>query len=59
MEIVTNIIADAIIKIEAEKEINFIAYHDQLTLLPNRVLFKDRLEKTIKSAERTKKMLVL
>ena len=59
MEIVTNIIADAIIKIEAEKEINFIAYRDQLTLLPNRVLFKDRLEKTIKSAERTKKMLVL
>ncbi|MDD4690518.1 MAG: sensor domain-containing diguanylate cyclase, partial [Eubacteriales bacterium] len=59
MEVITNIIADAVIKIKAEKEINFIAYHDQLTLLPNRVLFKDRMEKTIKSAEKTKKMLVL
>jgi diguanylate cyclase (GGDEF)-like protein len=57
LEVISNIIADAIIKIDAEKEISFIAYHDQLTLLPNRILFKDRLEQAIKRAERTKKMI--
>lgn len=57
LEIITNIIADAVIKIDAEKEINFIAYHDQLTLLPNRILFKDRLEQAILRAERTGKMI--
>lgn len=59
LEIITNIVADAVIKIDAEKEMNFIAYHDQLTLLPNRILFKDRLEKAIKRAERSKTMLVV
>lgn len=59
LEVITNIIADAVIKIDAEKEINFIAYHDQLTLLPNRILFKDRLEKAIRRAEKTKKMIVV
>ncbi|NPV91959.1 MAG: diguanylate cyclase [Firmicutes bacterium] len=59
LEIITNIIADAVIKIDAEKEISFIAYHDQLTLLPTRILFKDRLDKAIRRAERTKKMIVV
>lgn len=57
LEIISNIIADAVIKIDAEKEINFIAYHDQLTLLPNRILFKDRLEQAMMRAERTGKMI--
>lgn len=59
LEVISNIIADSIIKIDAEKEINFIAYHDQLTLLPNRLLFKDRLEETIMQAEKTKKMIAV
>ena len=50
LEIITNIFADATIKIDAEKEINFIAYHDHLTLLPNRALFMGRLEKAITQA---------
>ncbi|HBR00979.1 MAG TPA: sensor domain-containing phosphodiesterase [Ruminiclostridium sp.] len=57
LEVISNIIADSIIKIDAEKEIKFIAYHDQLTLLPNRILFKDRLEQAIRRAERTEKMI--
>ncbi len=59
LDIITNIVADAIIKIEAEREINFIAYHDQLTLLPNRILLKSKLEKAIRHAETTGKMVVV
>src|SRR5574337_597174 len=36
----------------AEEIISFQAYHDQLTHLPNRVLFKDRLELAIAQAHR-------
>ncbi len=36
----------------AEEIISFQAYHDQLTHLPNRVLFKDRLEVAIAQATR-------
>ena len=36
----------------AEEIITFQAYHDQLTRLPNRVLFKDRLELAIAQAQR-------
>lgn len=43
LEIIANILADAMAKIEAEKEITHRAYFDQLTGLPNRLLFKDRL----------------
>jgi diguanylate cyclase (GGDEF)-like protein/PAS domain S-box-containing protein len=36
----------------AEEIISFQAYHDQLTHLPNRVLFKDRLDLAIAQAQR-------
>ncbi len=36
----------------AEEIISFQAFHDQLTHLPNRVLFKDRLELAIAQAQR-------
>jgi diguanylate cyclase (GGDEF)-like protein/PAS domain S-box-containing protein len=36
----------------SEEIISFQAYHDQLTHLPNRVLFKDRLELAIAQAQR-------
>jgi len=36
----------------AEEIITFQAYHDQLTHLPNRMLFKDRLELAIAQAQR-------
>ena len=59
LEIITNIIVDAITKIEAEREINFIAYHDQLTLLPNRILFKSELERKIRRAKRNRTMFAV
>jgi len=36
----------------AEEQISFLAYHDNLTALPNNRLFKDRLQHAITQAER-------
>ncbi|MGA7350279.1 MAG: sensor domain-containing diguanylate cyclase [Acidobacteriaceae bacterium] len=36
----------------AEAQVNFLAYHDALTGLPNRALFMDRLESALASARR-------
>jgi diguanylate cyclase (GGDEF)-like protein len=52
IEIVSNIVSDILIKIENEKKIKFLAYHDQLTQLPNRSLFKELLEQAIKQGDR-------
>lgn len=45
-------------KIDEEK-INFLAYHDSLTALPNRVLFYDRLSQAISQARRRDSRLAL
>ncbi|NMA68907.1 MAG: EAL domain-containing protein [Desulfitobacterium sp.] len=57
LEIIVNILVDAIRKVEAEKEVNYMAYYDSLTGLPNRVLFKNRVENCIQLAKNTKKMI--
>ncbi len=44
---------------EAEAFINFQAYHDLLTRLPNRALFKDRLELAITQARRSGQKLAV
>ena len=44
---------------EAEAFINFQAYHDLLTRLPNRALFKDRLELAITHARRSQQKLAV
>ncbi|MBD3640407.1 MAG: EAL domain-containing protein [Marinobacter sp.] len=44
---------------EAEAFINFQAYHDLLTRLPNRALFKDRLELAIAQARRGNEKLAV
>ncbi|MDN6318513.1 MAG: EAL domain-containing protein [Marinobacter sp.] len=44
---------------EAEAFINFQAYHDLLTRLPNRALFKDRVELAITHASREKQKLAV
>ncbi len=43
----------------AEEQIAFLAYHDNLTALPNNRLFKDRLEHAISQAERGNKLLAI
>lgn len=39
--------------------LNYKAFHDTLTLLPNRALFQDRLSQSIKSANRNKESFAL
>ncbi|WP_245730574.1 putative bifunctional diguanylate cyclase/phosphodiesterase [Pseudohongiella acticola] len=46
-------------QIEAEEFINFQAYHDILTRLPNRSLFKDRLSVAITHAQRSQEKLAV
>lgn len=57
--ILANLLADALIKVEVEKEINHMAYYDALTELPNRLLFKNRLEHSIHLAKRTEKLIAV
>ncbi|MCZ8251429.1 MAG: EAL domain-containing protein [Hylemonella sp.] len=50
---------DITAKHEAEQKIQFLAYHDPLTGLPNRVLLEDRLAQAIAQAERSHHGLAL
>jgi len=43
----------------SEHQIEFLAYHDPLTGLPNRVLLEDRLQQTIAHADRSRTQLAL
>lgn len=57
LKVLANILTDAITKVEVEKDINYLAYHDVLTGLPNRALFSNRLEQAIHLAKRTEKYI--
>lgn len=43
----------------SEKELEFLAHHDQLTKLPNRVLMMSRLQHSIQKAQRQNNMLAI
>ncbi len=57
LHIMSNIISDSLAKIQAEEEINHLAFYDALTGLPNRTLFNNRLTKEIHLAKRTEKLI--
>lgn len=57
LNIMANILSSGIIKINADKKIETMAYYDDLTKLPNRVLFKDRVNQAIKLSRRTEKLI--
>jgi diguanylate cyclase (GGDEF)-like protein/PAS domain S-box-containing protein len=42
-----------------EEEIHYLAYHDPLTHLPNRMLFRDRVQQAIAQAQRTQSKLAV
>ena len=57
LKVLTQIVADAITKVEVEKEINYLAYYDALTTLPNRTLINIRIEQAISLAKRSEKLI--
>jgi len=57
LKILSNLYTDGLLKIKAEKEIEYLAYYDHLTGLPNRNLFSDRLNQAIELAKRTGKLV--
>lgn len=59
LRVLGNLIADAVVKMEAEKEIEFLAYYDELTGLPNRTLFTDRLTAALHLAKRNARLIAV
>lgn len=57
LRVLANILADAITKVETENDMNYLAYYDPLTGIPNRSLFYRRLEQAIDLARQTEKNL--
>ncbi|WP_422485370.1 EAL domain-containing protein [Gudongella sp. DL1XJH-153] len=57
LQILTNMISDALVKIEAEKKINQMAYYDNLTNLPNRIYFNMELDQMLKLAKRNERLV--
>ncbi|MCE5235996.1 MAG: EAL domain-containing protein [Eubacteriales bacterium] len=57
IEIAAGILSDAVATVDSERELNRMAYYDQLTGLPNRILFRNRLGQAIAAAEDTDKMI--
>lgn len=46
-------------RVEAEERINYLAFHDALTGLPNRILARDRLQRALMRADRHKRIGLL
>lgn len=59
LKIPANLLGDTLLKIKSEQKINYMAFYDALTGLPNRSLYYDRLERAIALAERTKKIVAV
>ncbi|MDO4720846.1 MAG: EAL domain-containing protein [Peptostreptococcaceae bacterium] len=55
--LLSSILSDALTKMQAADSINFMAYYDDLTKLPNRALFTKQLEKYILLAKRDSSIL--
>lgn len=57
LKLLANILTDTIAKVEAENEIGYMAYYDSVTGLPNRILFKNRLEQAMHLTKRSEKII--
>jgi diguanylate cyclase (GGDEF)-like protein len=52
-------IGQFIVRMQAEEAVKFVAMHDSLTNLPNRVMFNERLEQAIAQAQRHERKLAV
>lgn len=57
LKVLAHLISDVMLKVEAEKEINYRANYDTLTGLLNRAMFMNQLKSAIKMAERAEKLV--
>ena len=57
LRIISNNVSDSLTRMEVQKEMEYMAYHDFLTRLPNRLLFSDRTDQAIHLARRTEKQI--
>jgi len=56
-KVLSHMISDIMLKVDAEKEINYRANYDSLTGLPNRAMFMNQARSAIKMAERSEKLV--
>jgi diguanylate cyclase (GGDEF)-like protein len=59
LQIVAGMVSDTIARIKGERHIRYLAYHDQLTSLPNRDLFKEHLQLAIEQTKKSGKMVAV
>jgi diguanylate cyclase (GGDEF)-like protein len=59
LKVIANNITDIWVKVEVENKINYMAFHDALTGLPNRILIEDRMDQAIHLAIRTGKNIAV
>jgi len=52
-------VKSVVAKVIAERKVQLLAYRDNLTGLPNRLLFADRLEQAVKRSERSRTSMAL
>jgi len=57
IQVLGNLLSDALRQVESEKAINYMAYYDPLTRLPNRALLTDRLKQAVSLAMRAEKLI--
>ena len=56
LKILSNLLANGLLKIKSEEKIEHLAYYDYLTGLPNRLLFSDRLVRSLRLAGRDERL---
>lgn len=59
LQVAAELFVNALQRAQAEERIQYLAYHDSLTGLPNRALLLDRLEQALAQAQRHRRNLAL
>ncbi|OHW63288.1 phytochrome-like protein cph2 [Andreesenia angusta] len=59
LKILANMLSDAIVKVGTEREMNYMAYYDSLTGLPNFTLYRKKLKRAIETAREKETLLCM